>query len=293
MAPTHCIDTKPVVTGGVRPPRSLQDVFRVPLRGHHAGGLVTVAPDAPLDTVFRTLEEAKVSCAAVLEGDEAVGVVSATDLARAARFDPNVVGWPLRLSGGQTARTVMRSPLIEVDDLAPVSAACDAMVTHRVHRVFVRRAAAIVGVFSSRDVMRMVLAARIDVPLWTLMVSPVASVDVGDSVEVALDRLEASNLRGLAVVDGRKPLGVFTQREAIQARALPASLRRVPVEEAMSYEVLCLDAGTPLYRVAGHAVALQVRRILATELGELRGILTGYDLARIGAEAPARVGGGV
>ena len=36
-----------------------------------------------------------------------------------------------------------------------------------------------------------------------------------------------------------------------------------PVERVMSYETICLDVRTPLYRVAGHAMQMRVRRILA------------------------------
>lgn len=49
----------------------------------------------------------------------------------------------------------------------------------------------------------------------------------------------------------------------------------------MSYETICLDTSTPLYRVAGHAVQMRVRRILAVHGRELRGIVSGLDLVRI------------
>jgi signal-transduction protein with cAMP-binding, CBS, and nucleotidyltransferase domain len=54
----------------------------------------------------------------------------------------------------------------------------------------------------------------------------------------------------------------------------------MPVEEVMSYETICLDVATPLYRVAGHMVQMRVRRVLAVERHELRGILSGFDMLR-------------
>jgi CBS domain-containing protein len=47
----------------------------------------------------------------------------------------------------------------------------------------------------------------------------------------------------------------------------------------MSYETICLDAGTPVYRAAAHALSLGVRRILVVHDRELVGILSCLDLA--------------
>jgi len=64
-------------------------------------------------------------------------------------------------------------------------------------------------------------------------------------------------------------------------RALPPNLRKMPVERLMSYETICLDVTTPLYRVAGYAMQMRARRILAVEKRELVGIVTGLDVIRV------------
>ena len=127
----------------------------------------------------------------------------------------------------------------------------------------------------------MVLARRIEMPLRDVMAKPVETISLGDSIEDAVVKLDETNTRGLVVVDGTYPVGVFTQLEAIRARALSPELRRIPVEEIMSYETITLDVSTPLYRAAGHAIATRVRRILVVESRSLVGIVTGYDLAQI------------
>ena len=88
-------------------------------------------------------------------------------------------------------------------------------------------------------------------------------------------------MRGLVVVDGKAPVGLFSQLEAIRARALPPPLRQRPVEEIMSYETMSLDVDTPLYRAAGHAVSTRMRRIFVVDGRTLVGIVTGYDLAHV------------
>ena len=49
----------------------------------------------------------------------------------------------------------------------------------------------------------------------------------------------------------------------------------------MSYETINLDADTPLYRAAGHAIATKVRRIPTVDGKNLAGIVTGYDVAHV------------
>jgi signal-transduction protein with cAMP-binding, CBS, and nucleotidyltransferase domain len=48
----------------------------------------------------------------------------------------------------------------------------------------------------------------------------------------------------------------------------------------MSYETICLDRSTPVYRAAGHAIAMSVRRILVVEKHYLVGMLSCLDLLR-------------
>ena len=262
------------------------DPFAVSVADYASRSLIAVPPDASLDHVLRTLDEGKISCVAVVSEGKAIGVVSTTDLARVARHDPGIIGRPTRLPLGPKARDVMHGPLLAIGERETVRKACDLMLRHRVHRVFVRRGGVVVGVLSARDVMRAVLAARVVTPLGRFMAAPVRTLDLGDSIERALELLDRSDVRGLVIVDGKFPVGVFTQTEAIWARALPQQLWRLPVEEVMSFETLCLDEATPLYRVAGHVAAMQVRRILATRDGELVGIVTGYDLVRAATTRP-------
>jgi CBS domain-containing protein len=162
------------------------------------------------------------------------------------------------------------------------------MLDGHIHRVFVRRGEAVVGVFSTRDAMRVVLLRKVETPVAEVMSAPSETIGIGDSIDEAIAKLEETrrrpgggHVRGLAVLDGKVPVGVFTQLEAIKARSLPANVRSSPVEELMSYEVATLDATTPLYRAAGQAIATNVRRILVTKDRTLAGIVTGYDVARV------------
>jgi len=249
---------------------------------HMTTAVVSVTEGAPLEDVLKTLISLDVSCVLVTTPTGApAGVVALSDLARASALGGSVRG-PMKLMPPEGfAKDVMQTPILTIEADATVGEAAAKMLTRRVHRLFVRRNERVVGVFSTRDALRVVMARHIETPLREVMAKPVETISLGDSIEDAVAKLDATNMRGLVVLDGTYPVGAFTQLEAIRARALGPELRHIPVEEVMSYETITLDASTPLYRAAGHAIATRVRRILVVENRALVGIVTGYDLAQI------------
>jgi CBS domain-containing protein len=250
---------------------------------HMTASVVSVLEETTLDDVLKTLRRLDVSCVLVTTAAGApAGVVSLTDLARVSQLEGGHHHGPLEiLPPERRAKDIMKMPLVTVSADADVSVAARTMLEHRVHRVFVERGGRIVGVFSTRDALRVVLFRRVDTPLSEVMTTTVETIGLGEPIDDAIAKLEETNVRGLVVLDGKAPVGLFTQMEAIRARALSPDLRRKPVEEVMSYETLNLDADTPLYRAAGHAIATRVRRICAVDGRALVGIVTGYDLAHV------------
>jgi signal-transduction protein with cAMP-binding, CBS, and nucleotidyltransferase domain len=175
-------------------------------------------------------------------------------------------------------RDAMHAGVIAVEPEATVAEASAHMVRDHVHRVFVTKGQRLEGVFSTKDVMHAVAAAKVNRPVSDFMSSPVISVGVLETIATATDRLASAGVAGLVVVDEEeKPVGVFTQLEALQARHLSAA---TPVDDAMSYAMLCLDVGMPLHRAASYAAETRVRRVIAVEHRKMWGVLTGIDFAR-------------
>ncbi len=244
--------------------------------------VASVDVDASLDEVLKTLGQNNVSCVLVTSGSHPEGVISMTDLVRVSKHHADAHGKrPFKLMPpALKARDVMKKDLITIAPDATISDAAKLLLQHKIHRVFVKENGKVVGVFSTKDAMRVVLALKIETPLKDVMTSPVETVGIGETIDAALAKLEESNVRGLAVIDVKVPVGLFTQLEAIKARALPPPLRLRPVEELMSYETAFLDVSTPLYRAAGHSIGTELRRILVTQDRALVGIVTGYDVAQ-------------
>ncbi|HSO36436.1 MAG TPA: CBS domain-containing protein [Labilithrix sp.] len=258
-------------------------LWATPVREYASDTLISVLPETPLSEVHAILLEHEISAVPVVDrGGALKGILSTTDLLREARIEIAGPGELARITPPpRTAGDLMRREVVTIDEDAPLGDAAGKMMKHHIHRVVVTSRGAPVGVISTRDAMQAVLYHRIEAPLERVMTASVVTIADDDTIRTAIERLDDANVRGLVVVDGTWPVGVFTHNEAIHARALPPASLEAPVERVMSYETICLDTMTPLYRVAGHAIQMRVRRILAVHQRELRGIVTGFDLVRI------------
>ena len=218
--------------------------------------------------------ERKISGVPITDGDEAgalVGIVTTTDL---------LADWVRDSSqfGSRSVADIMRQPVFPVTPEASVAEVANVLGRERVHRVVVTAEERVLGVVSSSDLLIDVKASGESAPLSTLMVRDISTIDLGTPVDEAITSLDLARVHGIVVVDGTRPVGVLTHREALLSRRLPASLRAQPVEEIMSYETICLDDDTPIHRAAAYAMAMHVRRLLVVSKGHLVGIVSAFDL---------------
>lgn len=244
----------------------------------------SVTPDTPIEQVYRLLSDNGISCVPVVEsGGHAAGVISRTDLLKLGRLSMGPLGriqalsWP-----AATAAEKMHAGVVTVASDAPVATAARLMAKQRIHRVFVTDGDGLCGVLSTKELLTAIHDKRVATPIGELMSKPAFTIPVTTELSRAMDRLWSAHVSGLCVVDDdERPLGLFTQVEALLARDFPPE---TPLEDVMSYAMLCLHASTPLYRAAAHASATRARRILVTEDHRVVGVMTGIDFARaIGA----------
>jgi CBS domain-containing protein len=234
--------------------------------------VVTEKPDVVVPDLVQLLEDRAISAVPIVDGTRLVGIVSTTDLVQDEAKGPG---------GRRVARDLMRAPVIVIGPDATIDEAAHRMVEHRVHRLVVEEGDRVVGIISARDLLEDVKRAKITMPIAELMTSDLVTVDIGDPIEEALAKLAVARVHGIVVLDGTRPVGVFTHTEALYARKLPRELRlKDPVEEIMSYETICLDTTTPVFRAAAHAIAMNVRRILVVDKHHLAGVLSCLDLLR-------------
>lgn len=232
-----------------------------------------------LTQVHEKLTNHNISSLPVVDGKGALaGVISRTDLIRIGRVE----------AGRRPKSALLTLPDKRVDDVmtqtvstvpgdATVRQAAKAMVDKRYHRVYVVDGERLVGVFSTKDVMRAIGGERVRRPVSELMSKPVFTIRSEEPIALATERLDRAHITGLVVVENNWPIGVFTQVESLMSAALP---RDTAVEEAMSPALLCLPAETLIHRAAEQAAATRARRVVITDKREMVGIMTGIDFAR-------------
>ena len=239
----------------------------------------TVHPDDNLEHVQKRLDELRISSLAVVdENDKLLGVISRTDLIRVGRRQAGSHGKAALLTlPNKAVSRRMTDRVVTVSPEDPISLAAKHIVEGRLHRVYVEASEKLVGVLSTNDVMLAIRDKRVNKPISDWMSSPVFTVRAQEPVSLATERLEKARVQGLVVVDDGWPVGVFTQREALDASD---RARNTPVDEVMNPAMLILEADTPLHRAAAQAEALHVRRVIVVTNRQIEGILTGVDFAR-------------
>lgn len=232
---------------------------------------VTVGTD--VQAVFALLNRYRISGVAVSEeasaGSPVVGVVTRTDLL--SMVDPPHSG------DRRTAGDIMTAGVIAVESSTPLRDVAQTMVDEHIHRVFVVDGDRLVGVVTPHELIRAIVDVRHPTPISEYVTRPVLAILPDTNLGTALEHLEESEVSGLVVVEEEWPIGVFTQREALAYRKLPAD---TPLEGLYSPGLVCLANSTPLHRAATQALAANVKRILAMDGCEVDGIVSGLDLAR-------------
>ena len=251
----------------------------MPVEIYMSSPVHSIRPEDNLREAQRLLDGLSITSLAVVGGNgDLVGVLSRTDLIRVGRRQAGSRGKAdlLTLPEMRVSRR-MTQEVVKVAPRDPLAVAAKQMVKDRLHRVFVEEAGRLVGVLSTNDVMLAIRDKRVKNPISEWMSSPVFTIRSEEPVSLAVERLEKARITGLVVVEGNWPIGLFTQREALEAHDQP---RNTPVEEAMSAALLALDVAAPLHRAAAQAAATRVRRIIAVRGRNMEGILTGIDFAR-------------
>ena len=98
----------------------------------------------------------------------------------------------------------------------------------------------------------------------------------------ALALMASHAISGVVVVDGARPVGVFTERDVVRLVAGGIDLANLPVSDVMTRTVVTIPASA----APNHAIELmrnqEVRRLLVVDAeGAMAGMLTQTDLSRV------------
>jgi CBS domain-containing protein len=254
--------------------------FEVPARQYMSSPLQTAHVDDTLDEVHDRMRDLEISALPIRDDDDhVVGLISRSDLLRIGeRQSSSRPGAPLLVLPKRTAGREMTEDPVSVPGDAPLSRVAQIMRAQGLHRVFVREGEEIVGVVTTRDLMRAIAEKQVNHPISRYMNSPVFTIRATEPVSMGTERLQQAGVSGLVVVDDDWPVGVYAQPQALAARGLS---RETPVQDVMSAAILLLHADLPVYRAADQAATMGARRVVATRDEERVGIMGGLDFASV------------
>ena len=265
----------------------MQTIFGTPVREYMSTPALSVGPTDHLGDVYQCMLDCGISSLAVVEDNALIGVVSRTDLLRVGRRQSS----PAPKSNADARHVLLDFDPTPVADImtrdvsvvspgTSVAEAAKVMCTMHVHRVFVTEDKALLGVFSTLDVLTAIRDSAAKEPISECMSAPIEVVDIGSTVSSAVDQLANAQVSGLIAVENEWPVGVFTQVEALAARDLDDT---AIIEDAMDPALICMPVTTTMHRAAQQALRMRVRRIVASENRHMRGILSGLDFAKYAA----------
>jgi CBS domain-containing protein len=258
--------------------------FDVPIREHMSAPVVVVSADDSLEEVLVTLRARRITSVVVVGRDgRAIGVLSYSDLLQIGRsLTPYSMGAGLLSLPSMVAGDVVRSEIIQADPDTSVAAAARLLRDRAVQRLYVLELGWAVGVFSTRDAMKVIAQVGLRTPIGAVTRAPVPVLQASDPATSAINRVQGTSGACVVVVEDGLFAGIVTQQEALAARELP---KDTPAGRIAGHAAICLDVRTPIDTAARFALATRARRIIVTERGEVFGSLSGLDFAAAIADA--------
>jgi len=112
------------------------------------------------------------------------------------------------------------------------------------------------------------------------MTANIISVDVQSKVNDAIRLMIERDIGSVVVTEEGKPVGILTERDILKRCCPDMSCQRGKVGEIMSKPLVTVDIDTPIGIAAELMTEKNVRRLLVTENGEVKGIVTQRDLMK-------------
>lgn len=215
------------------------------------------------------------------DAQQPVGVITQSDLLRLEAV-PAVTGGAERrlMLPDITVGEAMTKRPVALAVSATLGEAAAIMIQRRLHRILVVDSGRLVGLLSAWELLRRTVEVRLNTPIVEIMTSPVVTTTPNQSAETAIERLRQSGIHGLVVVHQGWPIGIFSQREALQAELHP---ERERLESWISPGILTMPPDFPVHHAAAQALATGARYLVVVDGRSIRGLLTPTDFARLHA----------
>jgi len=122
-------------------------------------------------------------------------------------------------------------------------------------------------------------------PLRAILIRPVATVDVGESLAAVAETLAANELGALVVLTAHGPVGIVSERDLVRFVAAGVDLRHVEAGDAMTAELVCAGEDDTVATAAARMLRGGIRHLPVTRDGRLVGMVSMRDVLAVMAAA--------
>jgi len=114
----------------------------------------------------------------------------------------------------------------------------------------------------------------------SIMVSPVETVKQTDLLGYALRKIVKKNIGCVVVVEGRKPVGIITERDISRRVAKGSRALMTKAKRVMSSPLISVASSTPIEKAVYLMLKHGIRRLPVVEKEKLVGLVSERDLLR-------------
>ena len=116
--------------------------------------------------------------------------------------------------------------------------------------------------------------------LRSLMSKPVISMDSDGNVASAAQIMVRYNIGSVVVVEGKKPVGIITERDITKQVIKGEEVLKGPVKNVMTKSLVTAPPSMPIQQAFELMLVSKIRRLPIVENNNIVGIVTEKDLMR-------------
>jgi len=254
---------------------------------HTAGSIasksiVSVHPETPVTEALALMSARRISCVLVVLQRTAVGILTERDIVLAAT---KVLGYP-----DLQIREVMSSPVLAIDGRMLAVDACRLMRENGIrHLVINDPDYNIEGILTLTDLLgKLPASAFCDRRRIGELMSPaVKTATPEQSARHALAEMARHNVSSIIVLGGRRPIGIFSERDVARLFADETDRWAAPLGEVMSQPVTTAPPTLSPRQAIETMREKNIRRLVVVDAdGDITGVLTQSDLGRTLVDTP-------
>lgn len=112
------------------------------------------------------------------------------------------------------------------------------------------------------------------------MAEHLISVDVQATISDTIKCTVENEIGSIIVTENNLPVGIITERDILKKTCTSNRLCKTKIGELMSSPLITVDFDAPIGKAAELMTEKNIRRLLVTEKGAIKGIVTQKDLMK-------------